>query len=650
MCAGIVTIYWYFKQTQKTAQTPINKGINLKKIDYNKDQIKDFNYTYFKQGKKCFILKAKEHSLGTDQRSDLKTVDLIVFDEQGKENYTIHAGEGIISNKRDFVLLRAPVEIRNSKGWKVITWLANYYPEEDRMEIRGGPPRISWEEKKAKGRATKINYYPKKDLIELIDKVELSQEKGEDILKISGSYLSINEQENRTIIKGEPAEVSNREDRIIGKEIEIINFAKSQELEEVNVTGEAKLFHKVQELDAQQSLKSLSVQGGKINACFAPAGNMSGWSVAEGVNLNTISADPKDAQEKSSSTINAPYVEGIYNEKGNLTKMISHNGAVFQWVKVPYKINKPVEAQANTITIVFFEGKEQQIDKFLFEGNVLIKSKNGEGKARRVEFDKTEESYDLSGNAQWQTKDLSIKADKIKYNRTRDELSASNDGQKLIETQLFSKEKSLFAGNNSQNSIVLSKILTMSKGEIQFKDKVILTNKSVIIYTDLLKINKTHTQIYAEPVKDLKIMNEKADAASYIIKSEKMNYLKNKGEFDFQGTVEMRTIADNLKISSQKLKAYVDDNNTLKKAFAEENVKLVKNKIAGISKKAEYSIKSNEVILMDSAELVDSDNNKLKGDMLKLNLNDDRIMMAGKGFSRTESTYFKQPETKEKHK
>ena len=163
MCAGVVTIYWYFKQTQKTAQTPINKGINLKKIDYNKDQIKDFNYTYFKQGKKCFILKAKEHSLGTDQRSDLKTVDLIVFDEQGKENYTIHAGEGIISNKRDFVLLRAPVEIRNSKGWKVTAWLANYYPEEDRMEIRGGPPRISWEEKNPVP-SIATRYFPSKKL------------------------------------------------------------------------------------------------------------------------------------------------------------------------------------------------------------------------------------------------------------------------------------------------------------------------------------------------------------------------------------------------------------------------------------------------------------------------------------------------------
>ncbi|OGF66071.1 MAG: LPS export ABC transporter periplasmic protein LptC [Candidatus Fischerbacteria bacterium RBG_13_37_8] len=638
----IVVIYIYFSKTGPTITNKEPKTVLSSDKSTNLHIMKDFAYTHYKKDRILFSIKAKEHLLTADQRSDFKNIEIDVFNDQKEKVYRITAGEGIITQEKELLILRNNVEIINKKGWKILTHVLRYLTEEEKIEI---PHKlhITWENENAKGSALQMNYDMKNDFMKLIDNVMITQEKPGNKTELYASTLSIDEKENTAFLQGEPAQVVKNTNRISGSELKIKRNPQSKEIEKVEGQGDVAFLYNASTEKEKQSFKKIEMKGNVLSADFDESGNISNWNVQDNSVLRAHLLGGEKEKQKSICVINAPIIQGIFSEKKNLSSITSQAGASLKIMKQSRKKWNSTTGNSQTIELIFSDKENVSLSKIIFSGKAQLNTDGGSGEAKRIEQNIDDEITSLKGNAHWLNQDLSIKADTISFNKKKNELKALHEGSNPIQTRVLSKNKKILQSNNNDSFIITSDTLEMKKDVIKYEGYVVLASSKYTIYSRTMEFDTKKNTLSADEIKNLKITNQSGNS-NYVLKAKSLFYEQKGKKFELKGNVELEESGKGAKIISDKLQLVLDENDDIKEAIAEDKVKIHKGSIEGSCEKALYNIKNDEITLMKSAQISKSSKNKMHGEKLVLNLKDETILASGTDYQRTEIV-FQQAET-----
>jgi LPS export ABC transporter protein LptC/lipopolysaccharide transport protein LptA len=644
LIASIAYIYLYFYNTKRVQikeetikiENPNKRNLHI---------IKDFAYSHYKKNKIVFTLKAKEHFLAEDQRSEFNKVEVEIYNPKGEKEYLITAEEGILPKDKDFVLLRNKVLIKSSKGWEVKTHAIKYDTNEEKLEFPHNCD-IKWKEEELTGRANSINYFSKARYLELIGNVILSQIKNE-LIKIKADYIMINEGENSILIKGEPAKVFHDNGVIRAAEFFITRDAGSKSFKSLTATSDVVFLYRSREEFSKGKLNNIKAMGNHLEANFDNYNHINSWRLSEDAAIRAVFYGDDQKVSDMVCAIRAPTIKGNY-ENGILKELEAGEKIIFKFIKHPINLNNSVFGYAKQIKIKISEQLDNALNEVILNDESELVFGDNKGKASRIEYDFKNERATLIGNASWKTPELLIKAYKIYFDNIKNELNASENADKLVQTTIVSHKKKIFQKNDKKPINLLSENVDVKGGTAKFSKKVILSSSKYVMHADEIMFDFDKEEMAANKIDNFQIVSDNNE--DYYLKADKMNYSNEKSLFNFTGDIYFKNISEGAVIKADKLKLNVDENGIIKNIIAEGNVSISKGSVNGECKKAFYNINSEEIKMEGSSNVSKDGKNKIQGEQLVLDVRNETIVAYGDKYKRVEGLYYENIEEGNKKK
>ena len=624
LVAAIIAIYLHFYSIRRAEVFKEEAIHSYIKRDAGLHIIKDFSYNHYKKGKLLFSLKAKEHFLAEDQRSEFKDVKVIVYDVRGNQTYVVFAKEGILPKNRDTVILRSKAEVRSNEGWEIKTHSLIYKTDEEKLELPHHCD-FEWKEEELSGKSDKMNYYPSDHILELVGKVMLKKKKGQPI-KIIADYIAIREKENEILIRGNPAKIMQSLSIVKGEEFIITRIPLTKSFRDLEAERRVFFFYKIRAEDyVEKGLKNIKSMGNGLRVKFDNLNNITSWNLYNNAIIRaTFFGYNKDVND-TVCILKAPSINGVYDERGKLEAIEASDKVLFKLVNHPVKLKKSVNGYSNVIKISLNEGEDKFLSKIEFEGKAELTTADGVGRAKRIEHDIKGERTILKGDSSWTTKELVIQADEIDYNGINGDLKALKKNKELIRTMILSNKKGVLRVDRSNPITIFSENVYIKDDVAKFIGEVSLLSADYVIYASEIEFYTNKEMMIANKINDFHTLGENKDE-HYFLKSNKLIYEKAKKEFRFLSNIYMKALKSGLIIQAGEMSIMTDNIDNIKKISMADKVIIKKGQIDGLCDKASYEIEAEEIIMEGKSSLSKVGKNKIQGDKLILDTKKESVV------------------------
>lgn len=646
LVSAIILIYAHFYSIKK-AEVSKEEAVHSEiKRNAGLHIIKDFSYNHYKRGKLLFSLKAKEHFLAEDQRSEFKDVSVIVYDASGNQNYNVSAKEGILPKGRNFVILRNRAEVSSNQGWEIKTHALTYTTDEEKLEFPHHC-NFEWEKENLRGKSDKMNYYPKKHILELAGKVMLVRKK-EQPITINADYIVIREKGNEILIRGNPAKILQPLSFIKGNEFIITRIQSTKSFKDLRAEGGVFFFYRREGRESiEKELNNIKAKGNSLVVNFDNLNNITSWDLYNNAIIRvTFFGDKKDVKD-TVCILKAPSIKGIYDERGKLQTIEASDKVLFKLVNHLVNLRKSLNGYSKAIKININEGEDKFVSKIDFGGGAELTTADGTGRANRIEHILKEERTILRGEASWATKELVIQADEINYDGANSSLKALKKDNELIRTMILSNKKGVLRVDHFNPITILSEEVYIRDDVARFVGEVSLLSAYYAIHAGEIEFYSNKEIMIANKISDFHTLGDNKDE-NYFLKADKLIYEKGKKEFRFSSNIYMRALKSNLTIQSGKMSIMTDNSDNIEKILMNDKVMIKKGQIDGVCEKASYEVEAEEIIMEGRSSLSKAGKNKIQGDKLILDTKKETVVAIGNNYKRVEGLYYE--EIKEENK